>query len=108
MSLHEDMPIKVNKVFTSQPLDSGRGSLDPLGPPRPPWYFKLLMVNLGKPPLLPNIPYYQPFNYLECVKDFDPDVHVKVFKTTIKINSETSDAKIVNLFSFTLKDIVSN
>jgi hypothetical protein len=37
------------------------------------------MVNLGRPPLPPNRPYRQPFNYLECVKDYDPYVHVRVF-----------------------------
>jgi hypothetical protein len=31
-----------------------------------------------------------------------------IFKATIKANSETNDAKIVNLFSFTLRDIMSN
>jgi len=45
-------------------------------------------------------------NYLEYVKDFDSNVHVKVFKAIIKANSETNDAKFVNLFSFTLKDIL--
>jgi hypothetical protein len=40
------------------------------------------------------------------VKDFDLDVHVKVFKAAIKINGEIEDVKIVNLFSFTAKDIV--
>jgi hypothetical protein len=34
------------------------------------------MVNLGRPPLPPNRPYHQPFNYLEYVKDFDLDAHV--------------------------------
>jgi hypothetical protein len=50
------------------------------------------MVHLGKPPLPPNKPYHQPFNYLEYVKDFDPDAHVKIFKVAIKANSETNDA----------------
>jgi len=40
------------------------------------------------------------------VKDFDLDVHVRVFKATIRINGEIEDVKIVNLFSFTFKDIV--
>jgi hypothetical protein len=42
------------------------------------------------------------------VKHFDPDVHVRVFKATIKANGEIKDAKIVYMFSFTLKNIVSN
>ncbi len=41
-------------------------------------------------------------------KDFDLDAHVRVFKVTIKANSETNDAKIVNMFNFTFKNIVTN
>jgi hypothetical protein len=52
------------------------------------------------------MPYCQPLNYLEYVKDFDLDAHVRVFKPAIKANGETKYAKIVNLFSFTLRDIV--
>ncbi len=40
------------------------------------------------------------------MKDFDPDVHVRVFKAAIKVNGEIEDVKIVNMFRFTLKDIV--
>jgi hypothetical protein len=40
------------------------------------------------------------------VKDFDPDVHVRVFKATIRANGEIEDVEIVNMFSFTFKDIV--
>jgi hypothetical protein len=64
------------------------------------------MVHLSKPPLPPSRPYHQPFNFLQYFKDFDPDAHVRVFKAVIKANSETDDAKIINLFSFTLKDIM--
>jgi hypothetical protein len=42
------------------------------------------------------------------VKDFDLDVHVKVFKVVIRINGKTKDAKIVKLFGFTLRDTMSN
>ncbi len=42
------------------------------------------------------------------MKDSDPNVHVRVFKVTIRPNGEIEDAKIVNMFSFTLKDIMSN
>jgi len=49
VSLHEDMPREVNKVFVNRLSHQGGGVLDPLGPPR---YFGLLMVHPGKPPLL--------------------------------------------------------
>jgi hypothetical protein len=42
------------------------------------------------------------------VKDSNPNVHVRVFKVTIRANGEIEDAKIVNMFSFTLKEIMSN
>ncbi len=66
------------------------------------------MMNLSKPPLPPNMFYCQPLNYLEYVKDSDPNVHVKVFKVAIIANGETNDAEIINLFNFTFKDIMSN
>jgi hypothetical protein len=40
------------------------------------------------------------------VKDSNPNVHVIVLKVAIRANGERDDAKIVNLFSFTLRDIV--
>ncbi len=64
------------------------------------------MMNLGRPPYPPNRPYRRPRNYLEYVKDVDLDAHVKVFKATIRANGETNDVEIVNLFSFTLRNIV--
>jgi hypothetical protein len=42
------------------------------------------------------------------VKDFNPNVHVRVFKATIRANGETKDVEIINIFSFTFKDIVSD
>ncbi len=66
------------------------------------------MVNPGRPPLPPKRPYHRPLNYPKYVEDSNPDVHVKVLKAAIRINSETNDAKIANLFSFPLKDLVSN
>jgi hypothetical protein len=51
------------------------------------------MVNPWRPPLPPNRPYCWPLNYLEYVKDFDPNVHVRVFKATIRRNGEIEDAK---------------
>jgi len=71
-------------------------------------YFGLPMVHLDMPPLPPNKPYHQPLNYPKYVKDFDPNAHVKVFKVPIKRNGEIEDAKFINLFSFTLGNIVSN
>jgi len=44
------------------------------------------------------------FNYFEYKKDFDSNVHVRVFKTIIKVDGETMNQKIVNLFNFILKD----
>jgi hypothetical protein len=61
-------------------------------------------MNPSKPTLLPNKPYCRPFNYLEYVKDFDPNAQIRNLKIAIRANGETDDAKIVNLFSFTLKD----
>ncbi len=66
------------------------------------------MVNPSKPPLPPNMSYRQSLNYLKYVKDSNLDAHVKLFKAAIKANSEIDDAKIINLFSFTFRDIVSN
>jgi hypothetical protein len=40
------------------------------------------------------------------VKDSDPKAHVRIFKASIRINGEIENAEIVNLFSFTLRDIV--
>jgi hypothetical protein len=48
LSLHEDIPTIVNKVFVNKPLDLKGGNLDWPGPPR---YCGLPMVNLGRPPL---------------------------------------------------------
>jgi hypothetical protein len=50
------------------------------------------MMNFDRPPLPPNRPYHQPLNYLEYVKDFDVDAHVKVFKVAIIANDEIDDA----------------
>jgi hypothetical protein len=66
------------------------------------------MVNPNMPPLPPNRPYRQPFNYPKYVKDSNPNAHVKVFKATIRANSKTNDVELINLFNFTFKDIISN
>jgi hypothetical protein len=49
-------------------------------------------VHSSRPPLPPNKPYCQSFNYPEYVKDSDLDAHVKIFKVAIKGNSEIDDA----------------
>jgi len=103
VSLHEDMPQEVKGVFASQPSNQGRGSSNLVGPLG---YFGLPMVHLSRPPLPLNIPYCWPLNYPKYVKDFDPYVHVRVFKVAIIANIETNDAKIDNLVSFTLRDSV--
>ncbi len=83
-------------IFVGQPLDLRKGisrplkPLKPLGPLR---YFGLPMVNPGRPPLPPNMPYRQPLNYPKYVKDFDPNALVKVFKVAIRPNGETKDTK---------------
>jgi len=64
------------------------------------------MMHPSRPPLPLNRPYCRPLNYLEYVKNSDPNAHVRVFKPTIRVNNETYDVKIVNMFSFTLKDII--
>jgi hypothetical protein len=46
-----------------------------------------------------------PINYLKYKKDFDLNVHVQVFKATIKTNGEMIDEKMANPFNFTLKEI---
>jgi hypothetical protein len=63
------------------------------------------MMNPGKLALPPNRP-YRPFNYPKYVKDSNPNVHVRVLKVAIGANGERDDAEIVNLFSFTFRDIV--
>jgi hypothetical protein len=42
--------------------------------------------------------------YLEYKKNNNLDAHVWVFKAAIKVNGETIDEKITNLFNFMLKD----
>jgi hypothetical protein len=66
------------------------------------------MVHPGKSPLPLSRPYRRPLNYPEYVEDSNLNAYVRVFKATIRANSETNDAKNVNLFSFTLRDTISN
>jgi hypothetical protein len=46
--------------------------------------------------------------YPDFKKDVDPDVHVKVFNSPIKVNVETSEKYIINVFSYMLRDIASD
>jgi hypothetical protein len=63
VSVHREMPKKLNKVFTRQPsYPRGRGSKPPRAP-RPLGYFGLPMMNPGILPLPPNIP---SFIHNEC------------------------------------------
>jgi hypothetical protein len=66
VNLHEDIPRKANKFFINQPWNQGKGDSNPLGPPRPPGCFGLLMVHPGMLPLPPSRPYHRPFNYPKC------------------------------------------
>jgi hypothetical protein len=50
----------------------------------------------------------RPLKYHEYKKDSDMDVHVKVFKVTIEINSEMINEEITNMFNFKLKDNASD
>jgi len=56
------------------------------------------MVYPSRPPLPPNRPYCQPFNYYEYDKNSIPNAHVKVFKIAIITNNETNDAKNVQFY----------
>ncbi len=105
VNVHIEMPKNVNKVFVGQLSNLWGGGSGPL---RFSGYIGLLMVNPGRPPLPLNMFYFRPLNYLEYVKDSNQNAHVWIFKAVIKANGETKDAKIVILFSFTFKDIVSN
>jgi hypothetical protein len=42
--------------------------------------------------------------YPNFKKDVDLDVHVKVFNFVIKLNAETSEEYIINVFNYMLRD----
>jgi hypothetical protein len=46
--------------------------------------------------------------YPDFKKDVDPDVHVIVFNYIVKANARTSKKYIINMFSYTLKNMASN
>jgi hypothetical protein len=74
-------------------------------PPEPPGSAIITVVQ-------PIVPYSKPcrrqLNYLKYKRDFDLDVHVQVFKATIKVDDETIDEEITNLFNFTSRDNTSD
>jgi hypothetical protein len=47
---------------------------------------------------------YQKFQYPTYMKVTNLDGHIIVFKKIIKVNGETMEANIINLFGFTLQD----
>jgi hypothetical protein len=55
----------------------------------------------------PICPTRQHLPYSIYVKDTNPDVHIQVFKKTIKANGEIINEDIIKLFRFTLKDNIS-
>ncbi len=67
----------------------------------PPWYQQVLV----QPEQTHKLP-YEKFPYPTYVKDNDLDAHIKVFKKTIRTNGETMEVDIINLFNFTLQDII--
>ncbi len=38
------------------------------------------------------------------MKDIDPNAHIRVLKKTMKVNGETMEANITNLFGFILRE----
>jgi len=48
------------------------------------------------------------FKCLHFKKDFDLDVHVKIFNSIVKVNVETFKEYIINAFSYMLKYMILN
>jgi hypothetical protein len=48
------------------------------------------------------------FKYLDFKKHVDLNAHVRVFNSIVKANVETFEEYIINVFSYTLRDITSN
>lgn len=70
-------------------------------PPEPP---RGVTITSMQHALLYFRPFNTPLNYLKYKKYFDPDVHVRVFKTIIKFNNEMINEQIANLFNFTIRN----
>jgi hypothetical protein len=63
----------------------------------PPWYPPIVI--LSKP--ISKFP-YRKLQYPTYMKDIDPYAHIRVFKKIIKVNGETMETDIINMFGFTL------
>ncbi len=46
------------------------------------------------------------FKYPNFKKDVDPNIHVRMFNSIMKANVGTSEEYIINVFSYTLRDIL--
>jgi len=57
-----------------------------------------------QPIILYSRPFRRSLNYPTYKKDSNMDAHVQIFKAAIKVNYETVDEEITNMFNFTLKD----
>jgi hypothetical protein len=62
-----------------------------------------LLCNLPKPAT--KLP-YKKLQYPTYVKNIDLNARIRVFKKAIKVNGETMEANIINMFGFTFKDNV--
>jgi len=121
-----NLPTYVPKGFTHQPLDGGQPGDSPRrnppkGPPFnphvrsygwptpnlhmfiPPWYQPLIVQLV--PNSITKLP-YRKLQYPTYVKNTNPNAHIRVFKKAIKVNGETMEADIIDLFSFTLMDSI--
>ncbi len=67
----------------------------------PPWGVIITFVQLVIPY---SKPFRKPLKYHSYKKNNNLNVHVWIFKVAIKVNGETIDKKITNLFNFMLKD----
>ncbi len=67
----------------------------------PSWYQQPIVQLVSEPAT--KLPYNK-LQYPTYVKDTYLDVHIRVFKNTIKANGETMELDIINLFGFTLRD----
>ncbi len=53
-------------------------------------------------------PYLSTLKYTNYKKEAHPDVHVRVFNATIRINGKTSKQYKINAFSYTLRKMALN
>jgi hypothetical protein len=64
----------------------------------PPWYQPPIVQPIPKPTT--KLPYTK-LQYPTYVKYINLDAHIRVFKKAIKVNGETVETNIINLFGFT-------